>query len=80
MTDKPTSPLPMQRPWRRQYHGQWLRIPLTIRPAPDGASFDEINQAVMAVCRPLWAASKIPVVAWGGDFDGTELHPPPRPN
>ena len=66
--------------YQRQYHGRWPRVPITFQPAPAGPSFEEINQAVMAVCRPLWAASLIPVIAWGSDFDGAELHPPARPN
>ncbi len=55
---------------------EWPRVPITIPPAPTGLSAEETEQALMAVCRPLWAAWKVPVVAWGSEFDGTELLPP----
>ena len=54
----------------------WPRVPITIPPAPPGLSLDETEQALLAVCQHLWAEQKVPVVAWGSDFDGTELHPP----
>ena len=49
---------------------------VTIPPCPPGRTTAETEQALFAVCQPLWAASKIPVVAWGTDYDGTELLPP----
>ena len=54
----------------------WPRVHITIPPAPDGLSTQETEQALLAVCRPLWAESKVPVVAWGSEFDGVELLPP----
>lgn len=54
----------------------WPRVPITIPPAPPGLSMEATEQALFAVCQPLWAASKIPVVSWGSEYDGTELLPP----
>ena len=59
----------------REY-ADWPRVPVTIPPCPPGRTTAETEQALFAVCQPLWAASKIPVVAWGSDYDGTELLPP----
>jgi hypothetical protein len=55
---------------------EWPRVPITIPPAPAGLSREDTEQALLAVCRPLWAASKVPVVAWGSELDGVELLPP----
>ena len=54
----------------------WPRVPITIPPAPGGLSKEATEQALLSICRPLWAASKVPVVAWGSEFDGAELLPP----
>lgn len=54
----------------------WPRVPITIPPAPPGLPREETEQALFAVCQPLWAEQKVPVVAWGSDLDGTELLPP----
>ena len=55
---------------------EWPRVPITIPPAPTGLPIEETEQALLAVCQNLWAASKVPVVAWGSGLDGTELLPP----
>ena len=55
---------------------EWPRVSITIPPAPTGLPIEETEQALLAVCQPLWAASKVPVVAWGSEFDGVELLPP----
>lgn len=57
-------------------HQDWPRVPITIPPVPPGLSLEETEQALLAVCQPLWAESKIPVIAWGGPDAGTELLPP----
>ena len=54
----------------------WPRVPLPFPPAPPGLSDDETEMALLAVCQALWNESKVPVVAWGSPYDGTELHPP----
>ena len=54
----------------------WPRVRIPILPCPPGLTPEETEQAMLAVCQPLWDAGKIPVVGWGGEFDGTELHPP----
>ncbi len=57
-------------------YSDWPRVPITIPPAPPGLSMEETEQALMAVCQHLWAEERIPVVAWGDELDGLELHPP----
>ena len=54
---------------------EWPRVPIAIPPAPTGLPIEETEQALLAVFQPLWTASKVPVVAWGGEFDGVELLP-----
>lgn len=54
----------------------WPRVCIPIPPCSPGLPPEETEQAMLAVCQPLWDAGKIPVVGWGGEFDGTELHPP----
>lgn len=54
----------------------WPRVRIPIPPCPPGLPSEETEQAMLAVCQPLWDARKIPVVEWGSEFDGTELHPP----
>ena len=55
---------------------EWPRVHITIPPAQTGLSSEETEQALLAVCQPLWAVSKVPVVAWGSELDGMELLPP----
>ena len=55
---------------------EWPRVPITIPPAPNGLPIEETEKALLAVCQSLWVESKVPVVAWGSKFDGTELLPP----
>ena len=54
----------------------WPRVRIPIPPCPPGLTPEETEQAMLAMCQPLWEAEKIPVVGWGCEFDGTELHPP----
>ena len=39
----------------------WPRGP--IPPCPPGLSLEETEQAMLAMCQPLWDAEKIPVIA-----------------
>ena len=52
------------------------RVPIPIPPCPPGLSLEKTEQALIAVCQPLWDAGKIPVIQWGGPDDGLELLPP----
>jgi len=57
---------------------EWPRVRLPIPPCPPGLSAERTNEALLVVCAELWRQEKIPVVGWGCEFDGTELHPPVR--
>lgn len=54
----------------------WPRVRLPIPPCGPGLSLKETDEALLVVCSELWKQEKIPVVGWGCEFDGTELHPP----
>jgi len=55
---------------------EWPRVKLTIPPCPPGLSLEDTEQALLAVCQPLWDEKRIPVIAWGCEMDGLQLHPP----
>ena len=54
----------------------WPRVRITVVPYQPGLTPEQLNEVVLALCQRFWDAGKIPVVGWGGEFDGCELHPP----
>ena len=54
----------------------WRRVRILTQPCPPGLADHQINEMILAMCQRLWDAGKIPVVGWGGELDGCELHPP----
>ncbi len=58
------------------FQGRARHVAFLFPLCPPGLSVEETEQAMLAVCQPLWDAGEIPVVGWACEFDGTELHPP----
>ena len=57
---------------------EWPRVPITIPPAPTGLPIEETEQALLAVCQNLWAASKVPVVVAHGEVNSMARNSSPR--
>ena len=64
----------MERP--EDVRPDWPRVRIPIPPCGPGRSLEETEQALLAVCQAMWETKRIPVVGWGCEDDGTELHPP----
>ncbi|MCY4301388.1 MAG: hypothetical protein OXC68_06590 [Aestuariivita sp.] len=54
----------------------WPRVRLTVAPSAPEFTLEQTEEALYLFCSELWGQKKIPVVAWGCEFDGVELHPP----
>ena len=53
----------------------WPRVRITSVPCPLGLTLDQIHDLVLVMCQTFWAVETIPVVGWGGEFDGCECIP-----
>ena len=54
----------------------WERVPLRIPPCPTDETLEAADAALYAVCAEFWRQRKVPVVAWGCEYDGVQLLPP----
>ena len=54
----------------------WPRVRITAVPCRPGLTLEQLNGVLLDMCQGFWDAGIVPVVGWGGEFDGCELHPP----